>query len=148
MSDKTFLVLNLAIAFYNVGTIWAHEVDIFRGWKFLDPKTFSTVQQAHWKKLTYWIFIPVGVSFLGSIGLFKYHPISVPFWLIVTAFLVQLSSHVLTGIFWGQWQAKLSKDNLGGESPYLRKILKTHWVRTVLITTYAFLLFYATLLIL
>ena len=26
------LVLNLALAFYNVGTIWAHEIDIFRSW--------------------------------------------------------------------------------------------------------------------
>ena len=33
MNTTTFLVLNLALAFYNVGTIWAHEVDIFRSWK-------------------------------------------------------------------------------------------------------------------
>ena len=26
MNPKTFLVLNLALAFYNVGTIWTHEV--------------------------------------------------------------------------------------------------------------------------
>jgi hypothetical protein len=24
---------NLALAFYNVGTIWAHEIDTFRSWK-------------------------------------------------------------------------------------------------------------------
>jgi hypothetical protein len=31
-----FLLLNLALAFYNVGTIWAHEIDIFRSWKLLE----------------------------------------------------------------------------------------------------------------
>jgi hypothetical protein len=27
----TFLILNLAVGFYNVGTVWANEVDIFDG---------------------------------------------------------------------------------------------------------------------
>ena len=30
MDPETYLLLNLALAFYNVGTVWAHEVDIFR----------------------------------------------------------------------------------------------------------------------
>jgi hypothetical protein len=52
MNNATFLCLlaNLALAFYNVGTIWAHEVDIFRSWKLIDPKDFPAVQRAHWKK--------------------------------------------------------------------------------------------------
>jgi hypothetical protein len=35
MNPKTFLLLNLALGFYNVGTIWAHEIDIFRSWKLV-----------------------------------------------------------------------------------------------------------------
>lgn len=30
-----FLLLNLALGFYNLGTIWAHEIDIFRSWDLL-----------------------------------------------------------------------------------------------------------------
>jgi NADPH:quinone reductase-like Zn-dependent oxidoreductase len=37
---------------------------------------------------------------------------------------------------WGQWQKKLSGDPLSSESPYLAKILKTHWIRTSLISAY------------
>src|SRR5260370_14327787 len=33
MNSRTVLLLNLALAFYNIGTIWAREVDIFRSWK-------------------------------------------------------------------------------------------------------------------
>ena len=40
-------------------------------------------------------------------------------------------------MFWGPWQAKLSKDERGSESPYLAKILSTHWVRTLLINATA-----------
>ena len=74
MTTNIFLLLNLVLAFYNIGTIWALEIDIFRSWKFLDTKTFHIVQGVHWKKLPYWVFIPVGFSFIGTIALFWYHP--------------------------------------------------------------------------
>ena len=145
MTVEIFLVLNLVLAFYNVGTIWAHEIDIFRTWKFIEPKTFQIVQRAHWKKLPFWIFIPVGLSFVGIIALFWYHPDKIPIWEIWTAFILQFLSHLLTGIFWGPWQAKLSKDELGSASPYLKKILKTHWIRTTLISAYGVMLLYMTI---
>jgi len=145
MTKEIFLLLNLVVAFYNVGTIWAIEVDIFRTWRLVDAKSFHTVQSTHWKKLTYWVFIPVGLSFIGSIILFWYHPLKIPIWEIGLAFSFQFFSHVLTAIFWGQWQAKLSHDNLGSASPWLIKILKTHWIRTALINAYGFMLLCITI---
>jgi len=145
MSRETFLILNLALAFYNVGTIWAHEVDIFRSWKLLDPKTFHSVQLVHWKKLPYWVFIPVGMAFIGSITLFWYHPGNIPVLEIWIAFGFQFISHILTALSWGQWQAKLAKDESGSNSPWLAKILKTHWFRTVLINAYGLMLLYITI---
>jgi hypothetical protein len=55
------------------------------------------------------------------------------------------SCDCLTAILWGKWQAKLSKDPLGSGSPYLNKILATHWIRTLLINAYAFILLAWTL---
>lgn len=136
-----FLLVNLALAFYNVGTIWAHEVDIFRTWKLVDPDTFGQVQTVHWHKLAYWVFIPLGLSLLGSIVMIWFHPVGSPSWAIWGNLLCQLLSHILTAFLWGPWQAKLSKDKLGSQSPYLRKILKTHWIRTILINAYAVVLF-------
>ena len=48
-----FLVLNLALAFYNLGTIWAHEIDIFRSWRLVGVESFHTMQSVHWRKLPY-----------------------------------------------------------------------------------------------
>lgn len=142
-----FLLSNLALSFYNVGTIWAMETDIFRSWKLVDTESFSTVQRVHWKKLPYWIFIPVGIAFLGSVTLIWYHPDKSPAWAIWGCLLCQLTSHVLTAIFWGPWQAKLSRDPLGSQSPFLNKIVKTHWIRTVLINLYAAILFAWTVIV-
>ena len=100
MNSQTFLLLNLALAFYNVGTIWAHEVDIFRSWKLVDPDAFRRIQAAHWRKIPYWIFLPVGLALAGSIALIWF----------------------------------------GSASPNLDKILSTHWIRTLLINAYGFIL--------
>jgi hypothetical protein len=78
VNPKAFLLLNLALAFYNVGTIWAHEIDIFRSWKFVDATRFQEMHYLHWRKLPYWIFTPVGIAFLGGIVLVWYHPANSP----------------------------------------------------------------------
>jgi hypothetical protein len=140
MSEHTFLLLNLALGFYNVGTIWAMEIDIFRTWKIVDPKDFHRVQKMHFKKLPYWIFTPVGLALIGSIILVWYHPTGSPPWAIWSTILCQILSLILTALFWGRWQAKLSKDPSGPKSIYLKKILQTHWIRTLLINLYAFIL--------
>jgi hypothetical protein len=140
MSPAAFLLLNLALAFYNVGTIWAHEVDIFRSWKLVDPESFRRIQTVHWHKLPYWVFLPVGLALAGSISLIWYRPVNSPEWAVWAALGCQIASHVLTAIFWGRWQSKLSKDPRGSESPWLAKILSTHWIRTLLINVYGFIL--------
>ncbi len=139
MNPLTFLIINLALGFYNVGTIWAMEVDIFRSWKLVGVD-FQKVQEVHWRKLPYWIFTPVALALIGSIILFWYHPAGSPLWAIWGTFLAQALSIFFTILFWGQWQAKLSKDILGSQSPYLAKILRTHWLRTLLINLYALIL--------
>lgn len=140
MDAKGFLLFNLALAFYLVGAIWAHEVDIFRTWKYIDVKDFPTVQSVHWHKLPYWIFSPLVLALAGSIALIWYHPDASPSWAIWGNLGCQLASHLLTAIFWGRWQGMLSKDPRGPASPYLAKILSTHWIRTLLITAYGLIL--------
>jgi hypothetical protein len=103
------------------------------------------VQDVHWKKLPFWIFAPLGLALAGSIILFFYHPDKIPAGEIWAPFGLQVISHVLTSIFWGQWQYKLSKDQSGGKSIYLDKILKTHWIRTALWNANGLMLLYMTI---
>jgi hypothetical protein len=140
MNGKAFLLVNVVLAFYSVGTVWAHEADIFRSWKLLDAATFRRVQEVHWRKLPYWIFAPLGLMLAGSIGLLWIHPAASPAWIAATALVCQLASHILTAFLWGPWQAKLSRDDRGPASPYLGKILATHWIRTSLINVYGLIL--------
>ncbi len=140
MTPSTFLLLNLALAFYNVGTIWAHEVDIFRSWKLVDSSAFHRIQSVHWRKLPYWVLLPVLLGLLGSIALIWFKPLNSPNWLVWCALSCQIATHTLTALLWGPWQARLSQDSLGPASPYLSRILSTHWIRTLLVNLYACIL--------
>jgi hypothetical protein len=139
MNSTAFLILNLALGFYCAGAIWAVELDIFRSWRLVGDH-FQAVHQAHWKLLPYWVFAPVALAFIASIALLWYHPSGSPTWAIWGVFLSQALSNVLSPLLWGRWQAQLSKDPLGAQSPYLTKILKTHWIRTLLINANALIL--------
>lgn len=140
MHARAFLLVNLALGFYLVGAIWAHEIDIFRSWRLVDAKDFPRIQAAHWRKLPYWVFAPLGLALAGSLTLVGYHPTGSPVWAIWGNLLCQLLSLVLTALFWGRWQAQLSRDPRGPASPYLRKFLATHWIRTLLINLYGLIL--------
>ena len=141
MSPRGFLLLNMALAFYNVGIIWAHEVDIFRSWRLVEASTFHAIQSVHWRKLPYWVLAPAALALAGSVALVWYRPTESPAWAVWCALGCQLAAHALTAVLWGRWQAKLSKDPLGSKSVHLTKITSTHWIRTSLVTAYGLVLY-------
>jgi hypothetical protein len=145
MATTAFLLGNLALAFYNAGAIWAHEIDIFPTWRLIDRSAFPTVQRAHWRKLPYWIFAPVAMALVAGLALIWVHPDGFPVWAVIGALGCQALLIILTALLWGRWQARLAQDPLGPESPYLARILRTHWVRTLLINAYALFLLAGTL---
>lgn len=136
-----FLLANLALAFYLVGAIWAHEVDIFRSWRLVGRAEFHELQTVHWRKLRYWVLAPLAFAFAGGIALIWVHPAGSPAWGVWGNLGLQAASGILTGLTWGRWQASLARDPAGPQSLYLTRILKTHWVRTALINAYALVLF-------
>jgi len=48
-----------------------------------------------------------------------------PVWAISGALVCQLLAFVLAALLWGRWQAKMAKDPLGSQRPYLGMILRT-----------------------
>ena len=67
----------------------------------IDPDDFPKVQTAHWKKLPYWIFTPVGLILCGGVALVWYHPDGSPAWAIWANLICQVLAIVLTAVLLG-----------------------------------------------
>ena len=57
------------------------------------------------------------------------------------------TEQVLLGEILAQIPRSLSRDSSGSRSPYLAKILKTHWLRTLLVNAYAAILLAWTIIV-
>ena len=131
-----FLLANLALAFFVAGFVWAHQIEIFRAWRLLDAASFRAVHAAHFRTLPLWIAaIVLGAA--GSVALIGYHPAGSPAWAIRSGIALQVLTQALTVRFWGRWQSTLRTDPAGPASPHLRRLIRTHWLRAVLVTAYA-----------
>jgi hypothetical protein len=131
-----FLLANLALAFLVAGFVWAHQIEIFRSWRLLDARSFRAVHDAHWRTLPVWV-VPIVLSAAGSVTLIWYHPAGSPAWAIRAGVACQAATQVLTLLFWGGWQADLRTDVEGPASSVLARLIRTHWVRAVLVSAYA-----------
>jgi hypothetical protein len=89
--------------------------------------------------------VPIGFALVGGVLLLWYHPANTPSFAIYGALIAQMLALLLTALLWGRWQARLAEDPLGSQSPYLDRILRTHWIRTLLISAYAVFLLIATI---
>jgi hypothetical protein len=69
-------------------------------------------------------------------------------WCVWGVLFCQILSLILTAAFWGRRQSYVAHDPLGSNSPYLSRILKTHWIRTVLINASGLILLVWTVMIL
>jgi hypothetical protein len=134
-----------ALSFYGLGMIWAMEVVTLRTWTVLeDKKTFHQMRSVHWRALPYLVFIPIGILFLGSVSLFWYHPVKTPTNLLAFAVGVQIIIFILTAIYWGRWERIISVEQQSPQSNLVRRLVKTHWIRTALVSLNAILFFLIT----
>ena len=123
MTPETFLLLNLAAAFYNVGAIWTRE---------------SERVQA--RKVSYRVFIPVAAAPLGSLSAMLYHPAEWPIWPAWFGVACQVTALGVAVVFWRRGRANPSEDEPSLENPPLGMRRSPHWIRAVLITSYAIVL--------
>ena len=75
MTRDTFLLLMLAVSFFNVGTLWSRT-------------TRS------------WVFIPLGAAFVGSLAAVLYHPLEWPIWPAFAGAACQVAVLVVTAVSW------------------------------------------------
>ncbi len=128
------VLLNLATAFYNVGTIWLTQVD-WQLWKHVGRETFDAYHLAWWHSVWWSIFPLAAVSFIGICVQLFWRP-SVPIWMLWLALIIQVLAYSGTAVWWGRGQGKLKQVLLpnGGIDPLYQTLVSTNWIRVALFT--------------
>jgi hypothetical protein len=136
------LVWTVALAWYHVGFVWLVQVVAWPLFAYVGAGEFDAYHQAWWRGIRYILFVPSGFAFVGGLLLLFFPPPYVPEWLLALGFGMYVLTYVLTAAWWGPQQAKL----VDTWSPRFRLIIRTHWVRTGLISGYGLCLLAALVL--
>jgi hypothetical protein len=129
------LLINLAAAFYSVGTVWLAQLN-WQLWQYVGQPTFNAYHQA-WFRGIWWAIFPVaGVALIGVCAQIKWRPPHVPVWAVWLALGVQLAYLAGTIFWWAPGQATLQDAVLanGTLDPYYQLLVGTNWIRVALLT--------------
>jgi hypothetical protein len=129
------LLINLAAAFYSVGTVWLAQLN-WQLWQYVGQVSFNAYHLA-WFRGIWWAIFPVaGLAFLGVCAQIKWRPPRVPSWAVWLALVVQLTYLAGTVFWWGPGQGKLHDAVLanGVPDPHYQLLVLTNWLRVVLLT--------------
>lgn len=127
------LIATTAFAWYHVGFVWLVQVVAWPLFAYVGQREFDAYHRAWWSGIRYILFVPSGLTFLGGLYLVMAPPTGVPVWLLAFGFGMYVLMYVLTALWWGPQQAKLTDTR----SPRFSLIIRTHWLRTALVSAYA-----------
>jgi hypothetical protein len=163
---KWLLPLNLSFSMIGMGQIWLVQLSSYPLWAYVGPHEFHAYHIAWWHSIWGPVFVPAGLALLCTIGLFWLRPDTVPrssVWAAIALLFVAIG---LTYLWWAplmaligstpgefrkvlQWAPLLGKLGLGNKTQeqLYELLMATHWVRLVLFTVYASLLFWMTFIV-
>jgi hypothetical protein len=141
--NRWLLLVNFAIAFYNVGTIWLVQTTCYPLWAFVGPAEFQAYHEAWWHSIWGVILEPGGVGFTGAVAMLWWRPPRVSLRAVWVGVLLQVAVYLLTAVWWAPLMARLAQavDPSGVQTADFRLLLSTHWLRVALFTAYGLLMF-------
>ncbi len=142
--NRWLLLVNFAIAFYNVGTVWLVQVTCYPLWVVVGRGEFEAYHQAWWHSIWGVILGPGLFGLLGAWAMLWWPPRRVSARAVWLGIALQVAVYLLTAIWWGPLMARLGEvvDPSGTPTPLFRLLLWTHWLRVALITAYGLLMFW------
>jgi hypothetical protein len=142
--NRWLLLINFAIAFYNVGTVWLVHVTCYPLWAVVGRGEFEAYHEAWWHSIWGVILGPALFGLLGAWAMLWWPPARVPARGVWLGIVLEVAVYLLTAVWWGPLMARLVEavDPSGTPTPLYRLLLSTHWLRVALITAYGLLMFW------
>jgi hypothetical protein len=132
---RWLLLLNLAAAFYNVGSVWLAQLN-WQLWQYVGQTTFGAYHGAWFRGIWWAIFPLAGLALIGVCAQIKWRPPRVPPWAVWLELGLHLTYIAGTIFWWAPGQANLHDAVLanGALDPHYQILVLTNWLRVALIT--------------
>jgi hypothetical protein len=142
--NRWLLLVNFAIAFYNVGTVWLVQWTCYPLWVFVGRGEWEAYHLAWWHSIWGVILGPGLLGFLGSWAMLWWRPARISTRAVWLGITLQVATYFLTAVWWAPLMARLVEvvDPSGMPTLLFRLLLLTHWLRVALITAYGLLMFW------
>ena len=104
---RRLLLFNLAVGFYNVGTVWLTQVTCYPLFAQVGPAEFTAYHLAWWHGIWGVILGPAIVGFLGAVAMLRWRPPHISIRSVWLAVGVLVAVYSLTAVWWGPLMARL-----------------------------------------
>jgi hypothetical protein len=137
--SQWLLVVMTLLAVGGVGQVWLVQLSSYRLFAYVGPREFEAYHWAWWRSIWGPVISPAALVFVGAVVMLWMPPPGIPSWALWLGFALELLLGVGTAIWWGPLMARLSAPDTGLIQPRYRQLLRTHWIRVALVTSYGWL---------
>jgi hypothetical protein len=131
------ILVMTALAAWNVGVIWLMQLLIYPQFAEVPSDRFRAYHLSHWRKSRYVVLVPAAVILGGSVAMLRFPPPRAPLWIPWSGVALQAAIWLGTWRWWARLQIRLNRE--GNHPTLVRLLVRTHWLRTGMITAYAVL---------
>ena len=141
-NSNLLLLINVAVAFYNVGTAWLVPLSSYPLWAFVGLKEIQDYHNAWWQSIWGPALFPAGMGFVCAVLMNRWRPKYVSARAVRLGVILQVVWVVGTAVWWAPLMMSLG--SVPGEFSAIQyhELLTTHWIRVAIFTSYGILVFW------
>lgn len=140
--NQWLLIVTVFLAVAGVGQVWLVQLSSYRLWAFVGPREISTYHTEWWHSIWFVVIVPACLVFVASGAMLMMPPPGVPRISLEIGFALEGLLLLGTAIYWGPLMARLANSEGGLDESRYHELLRTHWIRVVIVTAYGLLVFW------
>ena len=143
MNKSHWLLLALAaLGCFNTGVVWLIQYSVYPLWRLVGRDEFARYHTVWMQSSWPVVLVPGVLAFAGSILMLRFVPSGLPPWAIWAGVALQLGIQGVTAF----WLSALDRDVVGTSGavnvPAYENMFRVNWIRIVLVSAYALLVFW------
>lgn len=143
MSKKRWLLSAVAaLSWYNAGVVWLIQFSCYPLWRYVGRSQFWNYHGVWWQSTWAAVFVPGALAVAGSILMLRLAPPELPRWSLWLGLSIQVAVELVTAIWLSPLDRTMAAPTSGLNLSAYQELMVANWLRIVLVTAYAVLIYW------